>query len=138
MKGEEMNAEGTHDPDSLASKNFWQQSAVILAGVAMNFLFAFVIFSTLFMVGVEPLGVNTKFPTATETKLIPSFDEAVRVGLIKTDGIILSPLTGSIAEVSGIRENDILLSIDGRTITRPDDMITKVRESTGSMEFVLR
>ncbi len=138
MKGEEMNETGTHDPDSLASKNFWQQSAVILAGVAMNFLFAFVIFSTLFMVGIEPLGVNTKFQTSTETKLIPSFDEAVRVGLIKTDGIILSPLTGSIAEVSGIRENDILLSIDGRTITRPDDMITKVRESTGSMEFVLR
>ena len=88
-----MNESGTRDLDSLASKSFWQQSAVILAGVVMNFLFAFVIFSTLFMVGIEPLGVNTKFQTVTETKLIPSFEEAVRVGLIKTDGIILSPMT---------------------------------------------
>lgn len=133
-----MNEAGTHDPDSLASKNFWQQSTVILAGVVMNFLFAFVIFSTLFMIGVEPLGVNTKFQTSTQTKLIPSFDEAVRIGLIKTDGIVLSPMTGSIAERSGIREGDILLSIDGRTITRPDDMITKVKQSTTSLAFVVR
>lgn len=127
-----------HDKDSLASKNFWQQSTVIFAGVIMNFLFAFVIFSTLFMVGVEPLGINTKFETATETKLIPSFDEAVRIGLVKIDGIILSPLTGSIAQKSGILENDILLSIDGRAMTKPEDMIAKVKESTTQMHFVVR
>lgn len=139
MKGEEMNEAGTHDPDSLASKNFWQQSTVILAGVVMNFLFAFVIFSTLFMVGVEPLGINTKFQTATETKLIPSFEEAVRIGLVKTDGIILSPLTGSIAERSGILDGDILLSIDGRTILKPEDMIAQVKQSINiPMNFVVR
>jgi len=138
MKGEEMNEAGTHDPDSLAGKNFWQQSAVILAGVVMNFLFAFVIFSALFMVGVEPLGINTKFQTSTETKLIPSFDEAVRIGLVKTDGIILSPIAGSIAEHSGILEGDILLSIDGRTISRPEDMIAKVKQSATSLNFVVR
>lgn len=138
MKGEEMNEAGTHDKDSLASKNFWQQSAVILAGVIMNFLFAFVIFSALFMVGVEPLGINTKFQTQTETKLIPSFDEAVRIGLVKTDGIILSPLTGSIAQKSGILDNDILLSIDGKTISKPEEMIAKVKQSTVAMNFVVR
>lgn len=112
MKGEEISESGAYDKDSLASKNFWQQSGVILAGVIMNFFFAFIIFSGLFMVGVEPLGINTKFPTQTETKLIPSFHEAVRIGLVKTDGIILSPLTGSIAEKSGVLENDILIAID--------------------------
>ncbi len=50
MKGEEINETGAHDKDSLASKNFWQQSGVILAGVVMNFFFAFIIFSVLFMV----------------------------------------------------------------------------------------
>lgn len=90
------------------------------------------------MVGVEPLGVNTKFQTVTQTKLIPSFDEAVRIGLIKTDGIVLSPLTGSIAEKSGILEGDILLSIDGRTIAHPDDMISKVKQSTTALDFVVR
>ena len=111
---------------------------MILAGVAMNFLFAFVVFSGLFMIGVEPLGINTKFPTQTETKLIPSFQEAVRIGLVKTDGIVLSPLTGSIAEKSGILENDILVSIDGKNIMSPEDMITMVKKSTAPMSFMLR
>lgn len=138
MKGEEINESGTHDTDSLASKNFWQQSAVILAGVVMNFLFAFVVFSILFMVGVEPLGINSKFQTSTETKLIPSFEEAVRVGLVKTDGIILSPIQGSIAEKSGILDKDILVSIDSVAISRPDDMINLVKKSTTSLDFVVR
>lgn len=138
MKGEEMNESGKPDPDSLAGKNFWQQSGVILAGVVMNFLFAFVVFSVLFMVGVEPLGINTKFQTQTETKLIPSFDEAVRIGLVKTDGIVLSPLTGSIAQKSGLLDGDILLSIDGRTISKPEDMIEKVQKATAPLNFVVR
>ena len=90
------------------------------------------------MVGVEPLGINTKFQTSTETKLIPSFDEAVRIGLVKTDGIILSPLTGSIAEKSGLLDGDILLSIDGKTILSPEDMIMKVKQSTTVMNFTVQ
>ncbi|EKD44795.1 MAG: peptidase M50, partial [uncultured bacterium (gcode 4)] len=138
MKGEEMNETGAHDKDFLAHKNFLEQSTVILAGVIMNFFLAFLIFSVLFMVGVEPLGINTKFQTSTETKLIPSFDEAVRIGLVKTDGIILSPLTGSIAEKSGLLDGDILLSIDGKTILSPEDMIMKVKQSTTVMNFTVQ
>jgi regulator of sigma E protease len=85
MKGENTEIKSVKDIDSLMQKSFWQQSGVILAGVFMNFVFAIVIFSILFMVGVEPLAVNTKFKTATETKLIPSFDEAVKSGFIKID-----------------------------------------------------
>ncbi len=59
----------------------------------MNFLLAFIVFSTLFMIGVEPLGINSKIQTMTETKLIPSFDEAIRIGLVKVDGIMLSPMS---------------------------------------------
>jgi membrane-associated protease RseP (regulator of RpoE activity) len=133
-----MNDSGKTDSDSLASKNFWQQSAVILAGVVMNFLFAFVIFTALFMVGIEPLGINSKFQTSTETKLIPSFEEAIRVGLIKTDGILLSPMTGSIAAKSGILDGDILLSINGKNITKPDEMIAQVKQSSAALSFTVR
>ena len=130
--------ERIHDSDSLAWKNFWQQSAVILAGVVMNFLFAFIVFSGLFMVGVEPLGINSKFPTSIETKLIPSFEEAVRIGLLKTDGLSLSPMTGSVAQKSGILENDILLSINGQPTTKPEDMISKVKDSKNALDFEVR
>ncbi len=104
----------------------------------MNFLFAFVVFSTLFMVGVEPLGINSKLPTKTETKLIPSFEEAVKIGLVKVDGIILSPMSGSIAEKSGIRENDILISINGKKIEKPDDMIQTIQQSQIPMNFIVQ
>lgn len=77
MKGEESIEQESHDPESLAGKSFWQQSIVILAGVAMNFVFAVIIFSALFMIGVEPLAVNTKFQTETETRLVPSLDKAI-------------------------------------------------------------
>lgn len=137
MKGEESSAWGVEDSDSLASKNFFQQSAVILAGVVMNFVFAFVIFSSLFMIGIEPLGINTKFHTTTETKLIPSFDEAVRIGLIQTDGINLSPMTGSVAQKAWILENDILIAIDGQVITKPDEAIAYIKKSP-TMDFTLR
>jgi type II secretory pathway component PulC len=90
------------------------------------------------MVGIEPLGINSKFQTSTETKLIPSFEEAIRVGLIKTDGILLSPMTGSIAAKSGILDGDILLSINGKNITKPDEMIAQVKQSSAALSFTVR
>ncbi|MDP2104204.1 MAG: M50 family metallopeptidase, partial [Candidatus Gracilibacteria bacterium] len=138
MKGEDMEGKGVKEKDSLVHKSFWQQSGVILAGVFMNFVFATFIFSGLFMVGVEPLAVNTKFETVAQTKLIPSFDEAVKSGFIKTDGLLLSPLSGSIAQTSGILDGDVLLRIDGVTITKPDIMISKVKSASHSLIFDIK
>lgn len=138
MKGEDMEGKGTKDTDSLVHKSFWQQSGVILAGVCMNFLFAILIFSGLFMAGVEPLAVNTKFETVAQTKLIPSFEEAVKSGFIKTEGLLLSPLSGSIAQKSGILENDILLQINGETVTKPDMMVEKVKSAHASLVFDIK
>jgi len=138
MKGEDMEGKGAKEKDSLVHKSFWQQSGVILAGVFMNFLFAILIFSGLFMVGVEPLAVNTKFETVAQTKLIPSFDEAVKSWFIKTDGLLLSPLTGSIAQTSGILDNDVLLRIDGVTITKPDMMISRVKSADKALIFEIK
>lgn len=138
MKGEDSGEDGAQDQDSLAGKSFWKQSVVILAGVFMNFVFAIVIFSILFFIGVEPLAVNTKFPTATETRLIPTFDQAISIGFIKTDGLLLSPLTGSIAETSGIKEGDILLRIDGVRVTKPEDMIEKIRTTKAPLSLEVR
>lgn len=138
MKWEDMEGEGIKDKDSLVHKSFLQQSGVILAGVFMNFLLAIIIFSGLFMVGVEPLAVNTKFETVAQTKLIPSFDDAVKSGFIKTDGLLLSPLTGSIAQTSGIQENDILLRINGEIVTKPDMMVEKVKSARTSLVFDIK
>ncbi len=60
------------------------------------------------------------------------------MGLVKTDGIILTPMSGSIAQKSGIRDGDIVLTIDGKPILKPEDMILKVQESNTTMDFTVR
>ncbi len=49
IKGED--GEGKNDADSFASKPAWARIAVLVAGVSMNFLFAWVLLSTTFMLG---------------------------------------------------------------------------------------
>ncbi len=55
IKGE--NAEdiakgGDADPDSFVAKSKWAQAAVLVAGVSMNILFAWLLFVTVFIIGV--------------------------------------------------------------------------------------
>jgi membrane-associated protease RseP (regulator of RpoE activity) len=56
---------------------------VLLAGVTFNFLLAFFLFVALFYNGVAPLAINTKFETATETRLVPSFERSIEIGMVK-------------------------------------------------------
>lgn len=75
---------------------------VLVAGVTMNFILAFVIFTGLFLSGTAPIAVNPISSEATHSFFIPSFDEAVTMGYLTHDGVEISALTGSIAELAGI------------------------------------
>ena len=110
----------------------------MLAGVAMNFFLAFVIFSSAFFVGTGPIAINGKFITDIQTKLIPTPEQAVSAGMLMTDGLSLSPISGSIAEKAGIRDQDILLAIDGKKVSAPTDMIQRVSESKKNLDFTIR
>lgn len=101
------------DKDNLINKPYWQQSIIILGWVAMNFFLAFIIFSVLFMIGVKPIWINDKIETSLDVKLIPTYETALKDGLlIQKDWILLSPIEGSIAEKSWIQKQDILLEIN--------------------------
>ena len=126
------------DQTALVNKPLWQQLAVVLAGVFMNFVFAIVVLSILFMSGVSPLGVNTKFDTAIQSRLIPTFDQAVQRGIIETDGISMEPLTGSIAERAGIQKEDILVAIDGQPAKTPDETVKKIHSIQTTSHFTVR
>lgn len=77
---------------------------VLLAGVAFNFILAFLIFLGLFWQGVAPLAINSRFETVTETRLVPNFEQAISIGMVKVSGVTLSPVSGSVSERVGIRE----------------------------------
>jgi regulator of sigma E protease len=97
--------------------NFYEKnifkSAVLLAGVVMNFLFAAFIFSILFFVWIKPVWMNSFIPTELPSKLIPTLDQSLELWFIeKWDWVILYPIENSIAEKSWIQDKDILLHID--------------------------
>lgn len=75
---------------------------VLVAGVTMNFILAFVIFTGLFLSGTAPIAVNPISSDATHSFFIPSFDEAVDMGYLTHDGVEISAISGSIAAVAGI------------------------------------
>jgi len=104
--------ESVNASDALQSKPAWQQSIVMLAGVAMNFVLAVFIFWILFMVGVKPVGINTILPVDTTMRLIPSVEDAKKQGLlIEKDGIYMIPIEDSIAQKAGILENDLVTHV---------------------------
>ncbi len=96
-------------------KNIFAKSAILLAGVAMNFLLAAVIFSLLFLIGVKPIWINSFIETSLPSKIIPTIDYALdQWVMIENEGVSLFPVADSIAEESWLQDEDMLLRVDGK------------------------
>lgn len=59
IKGENAQDDSANDPDSFVTKKTWQKAAVLVAGVGMNILVAFLLLSGGYMIGLpEAVGDN--------------------------------------------------------------------------------
>jgi regulator of sigma E protease len=97
---------GEEDPTSegsFASKSKLTRSIVLAAGSAMNFLLAVIVFAFAYMSG---------WPTPV----------AVEIAEVSAD----SP-----AQAAGMQAGDIVVAVDGTTVTRIDEFQRLVRERTG-------
>lgn len=118
LKGEDGEAKGK---DSFASKGYWQKVKIVLAGVTMNLLIAYVLIVILLIAGIPAI--------------LPS--GFVKLGPIKPSSIESSNLTvlavnkGSAAEKSGIKVGDKILSINGQNLTTTEQLQTVTRDNTG-------
>jgi regulator of sigma E protease len=92
--------EGGGDPRSFTSKPWWSQAIVLVAGVTMNIILALTVLTAAFATG-------TTAPT----------------GEVKVDQVA----EGSPAERAGVLMDDVVVSIDGRTFTRSQDIVNYVR-----------
>jgi regulator of sigma E protease len=111
------------DKDNLVNKSYWQQSIIILAWVFMNFLFAIIIFTILFTVWVKPVGINDKIPTNLDILMFPTIEKSIEKWLlIENPWIYLYPLTWSLADKSGIKNNDLLLKINWNIVNKSDEV----------------
>ncbi len=96
IKGE--SGEDTDAPDSFASKSWLRRFSVIIAGVVMNLVAAWVLFSAGFLFGLPAI-----------------VEDGVDAGVTVTDRAIniVDVLPKSAADVAGLKVGDRLLTIDG-------------------------
>src|SRR5258705_13063970 len=97
----------TSDKRSFVSRPVWQRAAIVVAGVVMNFLLAFVIISYLFtVVGVATPGSN------------------ILIGEV---------VKNSPAEKAGLKAGDAIISVDGVKLTDPNKVILYTKSHRGKL-----
>lgn len=96
----------------------------------MNFLLAIVILFGFFLVGTEPIAPNFLVDKDYNSLLLPSPKKAIETGYLVYSGIEISPLTGSIAEKSGILPGDVVTSMNGAKISHPQELIDAIKKNT--------
>ncbi len=136
IKWEDSSSDEARDSDSFSAKKWWARALVLVAGVTMNFILAWAIFSILLWNGTSPLAVNYLIPKSYNSYFLPSLEESMKSGYVKHDGIFLEPLSEWVAEKSGIAKGDILKKIDGIDVLSIDQVIEKIKLNT-PMEFTL-
>ncbi|MGB3073274.1 MAG: RIP metalloprotease RseP [Candidatus Moraniibacteriota bacterium] len=112
IKGEDRNSAA--EVDSFASRSAWTRIKVLGAGVAMNFLLAWLLFSIVLMLG---------FPE--------QIDPTNRGKYTRTDVQILQVQPHTPAEEIGLKAGDIILALDTTPVTTLDFVSTYIREHRG-------
>lgn len=108
IKGE--NGDGRNDEDSFASKAIWKRSVVLAAGVIMNVILAWGLFSVGYMIGLpQSTGELGKHAIVSE--------EAVLVAEV---------LPNTPAERAGLLVGDKIISVDGEKVRTEKDLQEKI------------
>ena len=120
IKGE--NGDDASEDDSFASKPLLWRIAVILAGVTMNVILAFVLFTAGYMIGV-PQSIDTVPAGAIVS------NETVRVGQVLAD----SP-----AAKAGILPGDIVVTGNGTAAGSADVLRQAIRNGSGELDLMVK
>jgi regulator of sigma E protease len=104
IKGE--NGDGKNDNDSFAAKKIWQRIAILAAGVTMNIVLAWFLFSIAYLIG------------------LPQSTDSLGRGAITTNAkvVIAEVMPGSAAELAGLKINDYILEVAGQKVKTEKDL----------------
>jgi regulator of sigma E protease len=120
------NNEDEGDPQSFVNKPFFPRLLTLLAGVLMNVILAWLLFSAGYMSGL-PVGLDA------ETQL----PQGAR--LTERHVLISAIRPGSPAEQAGIKANDVVQSVDGQSFESTDQIQNYIVSRKGStFNFELR
>ncbi len=130
IKGEDPASPEASDIDAFSAKRWWARSVVLIAGVTMNFLLAFVIFFVFFLTSARPLSPNFLVSEEYGSYFLPSVNESLTSGYLVQSGVELTPLSGSLAEIAGIRPGDIVKKVNTTSITQTEAFKKMISENT--------
>ncbi len=116
------------DPDfhrSMMAKKWWQQIIVLIAGVTMNVLLAWIIFSGLLMAGAPTLASEARDATVLENTRLT----------------VLQVLESSPAETAGIKAGDVITKVSSPTAiltnATPESFINFIQSSKSGEQVTI-
>lgn len=107
------------ESDSFQSKNRAIQSAVLVAGVAGNFFFAWVLISIGFMIGL---------PTSSGLSL-PISDPRI---------VVTSSIADSPADLAGLISGDEIVTVNGEAVSTPEEVSEIISNSRDPVVFEIK
>jgi regulator of sigma E protease len=122
------------NPRSFINQAIWKRALVLSAGVLMNFILAWVLFSVVFFQGI---------PQALDDK---QQDSSVTI----TNVVVADVLVASPAALAGLQLGDEILAVNDQNLTKADDIIKfiqdnkteeinfKVKRQTESLDFKIK
>jgi regulator of sigma E protease len=120
LKGEDPADEGTFNaPDSFIMAWFWKKVIILIGGVFMNFLTAYVLFAFWFFYGSKPITVlpSNAVIDQVETKYITTFDQLIKNNQISWDiseqvVSIQELVAGGLGEKAGLQAGSSITKIN--------------------------
>jgi regulator of sigma E protease len=119
IKGE--NGEGENEKDSFAYKKIWQRVIILAAGVTMNVVLAWVLFSAGYMIGM---------PQST--------DSIGKNAVVSEPQVMIAAvLPNSPASIAGLKEGDAVLRINNQIVASDKALQDAVAQSNGQAATLL-
>lgn len=119
IKGE--NGEGKQDSDSFAAKSLWRRALILAAGVIMNLILAAVLLSAGYMIGM-PQSLEEAGPSAR---------------ISQAEILVVETLANSPAQAAGIQTGDVILAINGESVSSHEALQSLIAKNGGQADDVL-
>ncbi len=118
---------GEHDADkskgSFGAASMKAKTVIMLAGVAMNLVVAYLLFTVVALIGM-PNVIPNQFTVKSDTKIVRDYDNK---DVVNVDTV----LPNTPAEKAGLKPDDRIISLNGTKITTTEGLSTATKQHAG-------